>query len=96
MAIKDSLLGELDHEVQTTRSIIRGVPDAEGGWKPHPKSTSMGSLAAHIVNMHSWAVTALRRTDVDYSTPDIGFTPAKFESAAKLVEHFDKVAAEAL
>lgn len=95
MAIKDSLLAELDHEVETTRSILRGVPDADSGWKPHPKSTAMGALAVHIVNMHSWAVTALRRTEVDYSTPDIGFTPAKYESTAKLVEHFDKVAGEA-
>lgn len=48
MAIADVLMQELEHEVKTTRRVLERVPDAHLGWKPHPKSMSLGQLALHI------------------------------------------------
>jgi uncharacterized damage-inducible protein DinB len=48
MAIVDSILMELDHEAQTTRRVLERVPGDKLGWKPHPKSYSLGQLATHI------------------------------------------------
>lgn len=48
MRIIDTLLQELDQEAQTTRRVLERVPDAHLGWKPHPKSMTLGELALHV------------------------------------------------
>ena len=48
MTIIETLLQELEQEAQTTRRVLELVPDAQLGWKPHPKSMSLGQLALHV------------------------------------------------
>ena len=48
MPIADMLLQELDQEAAATRRVFERVPDAHLGWKPHPKSFSLGQLALHV------------------------------------------------
>ena len=48
MAIIDGLLQELEAEAQTTRRVLERVPSEHLGWKPHPKSRSLGELAMHV------------------------------------------------
>jgi uncharacterized damage-inducible protein DinB len=48
MTIVDGLLQELEQEAATTRRVLERVPDAHLGWKPHPKSMSLGQLALHV------------------------------------------------
>jgi uncharacterized damage-inducible protein DinB len=48
MALIDGLLQELEQEAQTTKRVLERVPDAQLGWKPHPKSMTLGQLAMHI------------------------------------------------
>src|SRR5689334_9588611 len=55
MAFTDALLPEFDHEMATTRKTLERVPEEKLGWKPHPKSSSLGQLSSHIVNMLGWA-----------------------------------------
>jgi uncharacterized damage-inducible protein DinB len=54
MAIVDSLLPEYDHELATTRRLLERVPEAEFGWKPHPRSMTLGELAGHVANLPFW------------------------------------------
>ena len=48
MRIIDPILMELDQEAKTTRRVLERVPNDKLGWKPHPKSMSLGQLALHI------------------------------------------------
>jgi uncharacterized damage-inducible protein DinB len=48
MAMIHGLLQELEQEAQTTRRVLERVPQEHLGWKPHPKSYSLGQLALHI------------------------------------------------
>jgi len=43
-----ALLTELDLESATTRRVLERVPSDKLGWKPHPKSMSLGALALHV------------------------------------------------
>jgi hypothetical protein len=48
MAITESLLPEFEHETATTRLPLDRVPAEHAGWKPHPKSMSLGELACGL------------------------------------------------
>lgn len=48
MPLADALIAELDQEAAGTRKVLQRVPDDKLGWKPHPKSMSLGELAYHI------------------------------------------------
>ena len=48
MALSQALLPEFDHEFAGTRKSLERVPEDKFGWKPHPKSYSMGELATHL------------------------------------------------
>lgn len=48
MPLIDGLLQELEQEAVTTRRVLERVPDGKLGWKPHPKSRTLGDLALHV------------------------------------------------
>jgi uncharacterized damage-inducible protein DinB len=91
MKISDALLPEFDQEMANTRKTLERVPDDKLGWKPHPKSFAMGSLATHICNMLGWAVDTIKKDSFDVAP--VGAPPYKEEPAASqkaLLEKFDK------
>lgn len=51
MAMIDVLLAELEQESHATRRVLERVPQAHLGWKPHPKSMSLGQLALHVATV---------------------------------------------
>jgi uncharacterized damage-inducible protein DinB len=94
--IRDALLPEFDQEMASTRKTLERCPEDKFGWKPHPKSFSMSSLATHIANMTGWAVDVVEKDSFDISPP--GAPPYKEEPAAsrqELLAKFDKNAAAA-
>jgi uncharacterized damage-inducible protein DinB len=48
MRLADGLIQELEMEAATTRRLLDRLPDSELGWKPTPKSRTLGQLALHI------------------------------------------------
>lgn len=48
MTIADSLILELNQEGATVRRVLERVPEGKLGWRPHPKSMSLGQLALHV------------------------------------------------
>jgi predicted dithiol-disulfide oxidoreductase (DUF899 family)/uncharacterized damage-inducible protein DinB len=44
----DPVLREFREEVETTRRVLKRVPADKLGWRPHPKSMTMGQLANHV------------------------------------------------
>jgi len=96
MPIRDALLPEFDQEMANTRKTLERCPEDKFGWKPHPKSFSMGALATHIANMTGWCVDTIEKDSFDIAPP--GAPPYKEEpltSQAELLAQFDKNAAAA-
>jgi uncharacterized damage-inducible protein DinB len=95
MAIRDALLPEYDHEIATTRKLLERVPDADLGWRPHPKSFTLGELAAHIANLPFWCLTTVQTTQLDLDTlGDAARIPAP-GSTAEMLAGFDKIVGDA-
>jgi uncharacterized damage-inducible protein DinB len=96
MKISDSLLPEFDQEMANTRKVLERVPAAKFSWKPHPKSSEFGALAAHIVNMAEWANLTLETDSFDYAPPGAPpYETPKFTSTDALLAAFDKGVAQA-
>ncbi|HVP42917.1 MAG TPA: DinB family protein [Terriglobales bacterium] len=91
MAIAQSLLPEFDQEMASTRRTLERVPDDKFGWKPHPKSGTMGWLAGHVANLPSWPTSILGGDSLDINPPG---QPApkspSIGSRAELLAAFDK------
>lgn len=65
MAISDGLLGEFDHEMQTTRRMLERVPVERVAWKPHQKSTALGELADHVARIPGYAIPVFTLPELD-------------------------------
>jgi uncharacterized damage-inducible protein DinB len=95
MTIAELLLPEFDQEMVSTRRVLERVPEDRFAWKPHAKSSSMGDLASHVVNMLRWTVDTMEKTsfDIDSVTPEEMNKAAK--THAELLAWFDANAAQA-
>jgi uncharacterized damage-inducible protein DinB len=78
MTITELLLPEYDQEMDATRRVLERVPEDKFAWKPHDKSFAMGNLASHIVNMMTWTVDTMNRTEFDLDS----VTPEEMNKAA--------------
>ncbi len=92
MHINELLLTEFDEEVKKTRTTLGRVPAGQGGFVPHPKSTPLGKLSAHVAQLGGFGLTILTEPGLDFSQRS--YTPLAFESAAQLVRVFDEGAAQ--
>ncbi len=96
MRISDALLPEFDQESATTRKVLERCPDDKFGWRPHPKSYTMGELATHIAQTPWWMVETITKDELDFAPP--GGEPYKAElisSSKDLLAQFDKNTAAA-
>ncbi len=90
MAIAQSLLMELDHELAQTRKTLERVPDALFSWKPHEKSFSMGDLSAHIDSILEWGLDVLNNDSFDVKPEDMAAHKEKApKTQAALLASFD-------
>ena len=90
MSIADHLMPEFDHEMASTRSLLERVPEAQGAWKPHPKSMSMGELAIHIASIPSYCTFTIQETELDVNPVGGPQFPKKsFTTTADLIQLFD-------
>jgi uncharacterized damage-inducible protein DinB len=69
MSLAEAFASELLHEAVTTRKVLERVPEQHLGWKPHPKSMSLGALAYHIAVLPEAIATLLSNlvTDVPFA-----------------------------
>jgi uncharacterized damage-inducible protein DinB len=90
----DDLLREFDHETSVTRRLLERVPHEEAAWRPHPRSMSLGELAAHLADVPRWARSILRDSGYDMAANPSG-PPPPFETAGALLGAFDRHVAAA-
>jgi uncharacterized damage-inducible protein DinB len=54
-----TLLSEFDREMANTRKILVCVPEDKFSWKPHEKSSPLGTLANHLAAMPTFAAAVI-------------------------------------
>lgn len=92
MPISDLLLPELDEETKKSRTMLERVPADKKDFVPHPKSTPMGKLAAHLAQLGGFGLSILTTPGLDFATRRT--PPVVFESAQQLVGVLDEGAAK--
>lgn len=95
MSISAALLPEFDHEMATTRKTLERVSDAKFGWKPHPKSFTMGDLAGHLSNIPGWTPMTLEANSLDLAPNGVPIEMEAPKSAAGILKAFDEHVAAA-
>ncbi|UOQ64752.1 DinB family protein [Hymenobacter volaticus] len=63
--LAQTLVAELDDELQTTRRVLARAPEAHFSWQPHPKSMTLGHLTSHITDLMGGIAHTLHTTEVD-------------------------------
>jgi len=92
----DFYLPEFDHEMATTRRVLARVPDAQAGWRPHPKSTPLGTLAQHVTNLVGFGALIVQTHERDVApTGGPAYTPVPFTTTADMLAAFDANVASA-
>lgn len=83
----EALWQELARESANTRRLLERIPDDRLGWKPHPKSMSLGQLAGHVAQLPE-IITHFASVEVfDFAT--VEFKPLEPASRAALLKAMD-------
>ena len=90
MAIVQTLLPQFDHEMATTRRVLAVVPQADADWRPHPKSSTLGDLAAHIATLPLWGKLVVERPELDLGVPATASARVRFSTVPEVLEQFDR------
>lgn len=96
MAIRDGILPEFDHEMQTTRKVLERVPEGRAEFKPHDKSMTLERLAGHVAELPGWAKETMLQDSIDVNPQGNTSTTnmsLKMTSRKQLLEEFDRRAA---
>jgi uncharacterized damage-inducible protein DinB len=90
MSFADAFLPEFDNEMKTTRAILERVPFEDPSWKPHPKSTSIGSLASHVAGLAGFGTAIVTQQEINMA-PKEGPPPvmAQYTTSAELLSAYD-------
>ncbi|HYO12172.1 MAG TPA: DinB family protein [Thermoanaerobaculia bacterium] len=96
MALSEALLPEFDQEMATTRKVLERIPEDRLGWKPHPKSPTLGWLATHLTVLPYWMVVTIEQDSLD-AAPAGGGSPLAQEATSRqeVLDLFDKNVAAA-
>jgi uncharacterized damage-inducible protein DinB len=82
MTTAHTLLAELEQESHATRRVLERVPDAHLGFRPHPRSMSLGQLALHVATIPGTVAALAAETTVPVPP---AFTQPAAGSAAELI-----------
>jgi uncharacterized damage-inducible protein DinB len=95
MSIAQTILPQFDHEIATTRRVLERLPAERMGWKPHPKSWTLGELSSHIATIPGWGAAIMALTELDPSPKPGDPAPERATSAASAVDLLGRNAAKA-
>lgn len=91
MGIAEGLLPEFDKEMEGVRKTLERAPEDKFDWRPHPKSRTLGLLAAHLATIPLMAVRAVEQESYEAApggTPPAG--PPLPKTRQELLTLFDK------
>lgn len=85
--VKQLIIGDIMHELASTRRILERLPEEHMTWKPHVKSMTLGGLATHLTNLLNWQIEILLYPELDLSTVPLQREP--LERREDVLEEFD-------
>src|SRR5581483_1715818 len=83
----EEMMGEIEREAATTRRVLERVPTDKLGWKPHPKSMTLGQLAIHVATIPMGISRIAQKDDFDINPADM--TPPEAQSREQIVAALD-------
>jgi len=84
MSRAEEMIAELTSEAAKTRRLFERLPEERLGWRPHPKSMTLGQLAMHLAVLPT-AISSMAIDDVhEARTPPL---PDPENAAAVLALH---------
>lgn len=87
MRMVDTIIQEFDQEAPITRRVLERVPLDKKDWKPHSRSTSLGSLAAWMANAPGFTAKTMHTDGLDMGNWEAFPVPA---STSALLSAFDQ------
>jgi uncharacterized damage-inducible protein DinB len=94
MTLLERLLAEYDNEMALTRKSIERAPEARFGWKPHPKSPTLGWLVGFLAVLPAWTMTTFKQDSLDLAPPGGAQAPPPPPATVKeVLATFDRNAA---
>ncbi len=90
MQLKHMFLEQLEREATIARKTVERVPEGQNDWRPHPKSMSLGYLAALVATMPGWAEFIIERDGIDLDDPAFEqFRTKPCNSRSELIAKFE-------
>jgi uncharacterized damage-inducible protein DinB len=86
LMLNESLIAEAKREGATTRRVLERIPEDKLTWKPHPKSTDLGTLGLHIASVQGFFAEFL--SEPTREAP--AFTPPSPSSVGQILEAHDR------
>jgi uncharacterized damage-inducible protein DinB len=86
----DPMIAELESESEATKRLLERVPADKLGWKPHPKSMTLGQLALHVATLPATIGSFLELDGLDAMTVD--FQATQPESTDEILAGFEEAA----
>ncbi len=93
MALVDPIRAEFQREMETCRRLLERIPEDRFGWKPHPRSYSMGDLSCHLINVIGWVEPLMTLEQWSIGPGARGWSAGTW---LELMERFDRNSARAL
>lgn len=87
------MLNELHHEAETTKRLLDRLPQEKLGWRPHPKSMSLGQLALHVASIPG-NLSRLAQLS-EFEAANANFKPAMPESKEMVMDALSRSLSEA-
>jgi len=96
MSYAETTLPEFDQEMAKTRKALERLPDDKLGWRPHPKSNTIGWNANHLAELPGWATGVLTTPSLDIA-PVGGerYQSPKLTTRQQILDLFDRNVAAA-
>lgn len=82
-------LGDLVPEIANTRRVLAALPEAHFGWRPHPKSWTLGELGSHVTRLPYWGIAIVTEESFDLAPILGGPQGAVATTSAELLAMFD-------
>lgn len=89
MITPSEFLAEAELEAVTTRKMLAQIPNDKFGWKPHPKSMDIKTLANHLVDIAYWPAMMIETTELDFQNMG-GYEYPNEDTTEGLLAFFDK------
>ncbi|ALI99988.1 DinB family protein [Rufibacter tibetensis] len=89
MELNQKLLRQFEQEAANTRKMLERVPDEHFDWKPHAKSMSLKTLAAHVAELPGLFIAAVLKTEEVDMSPQ-SYKPFAGTTHQELMDHFEE------